>query len=164
MPRLFSEKLRHLRLQHDLTQTDLAHRLDVARQAYVSNLEAGRKMPSLDLLLRVAVFFEVATDYLLRDTIPVEQVVVSPVAQLPEGGGSHLFGQKLRALRLKHGLSQSDLTRRLKLISRASISNLEAGHKTPSPNLVVNIADVFGITTDYLLQDAIPVEHISTHN
>lgn len=162
MPRLFGEKLRHLRLQRDITQTDLAQRLGVARQAYVSNLEAGRKKPSLDLLLRVTGLFGVATDYMLRDTIPVEQVVGSPAVQLPEKRRLHLFGEKLRALRLEHGLSQSDLTHRLKLTSRAYISNLEAGRKTPSLDLVVKVADVCGVTTDYLLQDTIPVATLST--
>jgi transcriptional regulator with XRE-family HTH domain len=158
MPYLFGEKLRHLRLQQDITQTDLAQRLGVARQAYVSNLEAGRKAPSLDLLLRVAGLFGVATDYMLRDTIPVAQVVDSLVVQLDQQGGSRLFGEKLRMLRLQHGLSQSDLSRQLKLTSRAYVSNLEAGRKTPSLDLVVKVADVFGVTTDQLLWDSISFE------
>jgi DNA-binding XRE family transcriptional regulator len=39
----------------------------------VSNLEAGRKEPSLDLVLRIADFFGVTTDYLLWDCEPIRE-------------------------------------------------------------------------------------------
>ena len=41
-------------------------------QGYISNLEAGRKAPSLELVVRVADLFGVTTDYLLRDSIGIE--------------------------------------------------------------------------------------------
>lgn len=57
-----------------MTQVELAHLLGLARQGYISNLEAGRKMPSLDIVVQIADLFGVTTDYLLRDIIPVEMV------------------------------------------------------------------------------------------
>jgi transcriptional regulator with XRE-family HTH domain len=57
-----------------MTQIELAQRLGLARQGYVSNLEAGRKAPSLDLVVQIADLFGVSTDYLLRDTTAVEEV------------------------------------------------------------------------------------------
>ena len=74
MPRLLGEKLRYLRTQSHMTQVALAQSLGLAQQGYVSNLEAGRKMPSLDLLVQIADLFSVTTDYLLRDTASVEMV------------------------------------------------------------------------------------------
>lgn len=73
MPRLLGDKLRHLRTQKHMTQLELAQRLGLARQGYVSNLEMGRKMPSLDLLVEIADLFGVTTDYLMRDSLPVEE-------------------------------------------------------------------------------------------
>lgn len=72
MPRLLGEKLRYLRMQRQMTQVELAQQLGLARQGYVSNLEAGRKAPSLDLVIQIADLFGVTTDYLLRDTAAVE--------------------------------------------------------------------------------------------
>lgn len=72
MPRLLGDKLRYLRTQRHMTQVELAQRLGLARQGYVSNLEAGRKAPSLELVVQIADLFGVTTDYLLRDTTPIE--------------------------------------------------------------------------------------------
>jgi transcriptional regulator with XRE-family HTH domain len=66
---LFGERLRDLRLKRDLSQSELARLLGLAARAYISNLEAGRKMPSLDLAMQIAELFGVTTDYLLRDTV-----------------------------------------------------------------------------------------------
>lgn len=71
MPQLLGEKVRFLRAQRQITQVELAQRLGLARQGYISNIEAGRKVPSLDVLVQIADLFGVTTDYLLRDAIPV---------------------------------------------------------------------------------------------
>jgi transcriptional regulator with XRE-family HTH domain len=73
LPHAFGIKLRALRLQRNLTQEVVTTQLGFARQAYISNLEAGRKLPGLDTVVRIADFFGVTTDYLLWDTFPVEQ-------------------------------------------------------------------------------------------
>jgi len=53
----------------------VASQLALAGHAHVSYLETDSKEPSLDLIVRIADLFGVATDYLLRDTIPVEEVI-----------------------------------------------------------------------------------------
>jgi len=68
------------------------------------------------------------------------------------------FGNKLRYLRRRHNLTQSDLARWLVLVSQSYISYLESHRKTPSLELVLRVADVFGITTEYLLRDDIPID------
>jgi transcriptional regulator with XRE-family HTH domain len=45
----------------------------------------------------------------------------------------------------------SELAQRLGLAANAHISLLERGRHEPSIDLVVAIADLFGVTTDYLL-------------
>lgn len=78
MPRLFGAKLAYLRSQHNMTQVELARALGLMRQGYISNLEASRKAPSLDLVVRVADLFGVSCDYLLRDSIAVEVMATAP--------------------------------------------------------------------------------------
>jgi transcriptional regulator with XRE-family HTH domain len=159
--RLFGEKLRYLRRQHNLTQTDLARLLELAGHAYLSNLERGRYTPSLDLVVCVAEALGVTTDYLLRDDLPVQPPISYP--EIDRVGASHihpLFGAKLRHLRKLHHMLQAELATQVGLLRHATISNLEAGRRQASPELVVRIAARFGVTTDYLLRDTVAVESV----
>jgi transcriptional regulator with XRE-family HTH domain len=151
MSELFGEKLRHVRHQQRITQGELAEKVGLS-STYVHRLEVNLRTPSLDIVVRIAAYFSQSTDYFLRDTIAVEApattapTVLAKTTELPR-----LFGGRLRMLRLQHGWSQTDLARRLDLKRRGYISNLEAGRKTPSLDLIVQIADLFGVTADYLL-------------
>ena len=158
MTQLFGEKLRVLRQQHGLTQAELAHRLGLAAHSHIAKLENNHDAPSLILALRVAYSFSVALDYLIRDVQPVDQIIafaIDPSLGLPTA--STLFSVKLRTLRQQRDVSQAVLSKHLGLSRQGYISNLETGRKAPSLNLVVHIADFFGVTTDYLLRDEIPV-------
>ncbi len=153
MPRLFGAKLRHLRLTHELKQTDVAAHLGIG-QAHLSHLEAGRKAPLLNLIRRVAVLFGVSTDYLLRDDVSVAEETgqVDVLAVLSSDYPTHL-GVKLRTLREQHGLTQAQLADTLGLQQQGFVSFMEIRGKQPSPELLLRIADVFGISTDHLLWD-----------
>ena len=65
----FGEKLRTLRTQHDLTGKQLADALDIKSSGYITKLEKGQKKPSVDLLLKITLFFDVAADVLIRDDL-----------------------------------------------------------------------------------------------
>ena len=59
-----NEKIRQLRLARNLSQVDLAKALGVTKQS-ISNWENNNIQPSIDMLIRLAQFFSVSTDYLL---------------------------------------------------------------------------------------------------
>lgn len=65
------------------------------------------------------------------------------------------LGKKVRKLRERAGLSQTDLAQALGLSesSKGFISEIESGKKLPKTELVLRLADHFGVTTDYLLRD-----------
>ena len=65
----FGEKLRRLRMEQGLTLKALAEALGYKTHAYLSELESGRKLPTAGLVLRVARFFDVTTDELLKDEL-----------------------------------------------------------------------------------------------
>jgi transcriptional regulator with XRE-family HTH domain len=156
MPRLFGEKVRFLRRQRGMTQTDLAHQVGLASHGHITNLETARDTASLDLAIRVARVLGTTVDYLMRDTIPVE-AIPPYVENTIDVGLPKLFGAKLRALRGQRDWSQTELARHLGVARRGYISNLEAGRKYPSPDLALKIADLCGVTIDYLIRDDIPV-------
>lgn len=61
---MLGENIRKLRQSRGMGQLELGHRVGASKQS-VSNWENGNIMPSIDLLLRLADFFGVSTDYLL---------------------------------------------------------------------------------------------------
>jgi transcriptional regulator with XRE-family HTH domain len=162
MSQLFGKKLRFLRRNHGLTQSDLAEQLGLAAHTHIAKLEANQDVPSLALVVRVATNLHVTTDYLLRDTIPVEEprrrneLIAHDSVEAIEG--LQHFGATLRALRVRAGITQADLAQQLRLARQGYISNLETGRKTPSLDLAVQIADYFGLTTDLLFQSTLPTD------
>lgn len=60
------------------------------------------------------------------------------------------FGLRLRELREKKRLSQQQLADWLGL-TRSSISNYENNTQTPPADTLVRLADIYGVSVDYLL-------------
>jgi len=61
---MFAIRLKNLRQSRELNQVQLAEKLGVKKQS-ISNWENDNIMPSIDMLIRIADFFHVSTDYLL---------------------------------------------------------------------------------------------------
>ncbi|MGL5382785.1 MAG: XRE family transcriptional regulator [Culicoidibacterales bacterium] len=59
-----SNKIKTLRMQHNLKQTELAEKLNLSKQS-ISNYETGYATPSVDILTALSKIFSVSTDYLL---------------------------------------------------------------------------------------------------
>lgn len=61
----FDKNLKELRLEARLSQTELAEKLGVSQRT-VSSWELGARQPDYDTLLKLARFFGVTTDDLLK--------------------------------------------------------------------------------------------------
>lgn len=64
------------------------------------------------------------------------------------------FGEKIQALRKSRGWSQEQLAEQIN-VSRQALSKWENGTAIPDTNNVVQLAKLFGVTTDYLLVEEI---------
>ena len=64
---MLNVRIKELRTAHGLTQVDFAKKLSVSKQA-VSNWENNNIQPSIDMLIKIADYFGVTTDYLLGRT------------------------------------------------------------------------------------------------
>jgi len=62
------------------------------------------------------------------------------------------FGEKLRTLRQRNGLTLRQLGKQLE-VSNTFVLSLEQGKKTPSAAMVRRIADIFGVPADQLMRD-----------
>ncbi len=69
--KLFGEKLRILRQHKGLTLQELATAIGYKAHGHLSELEAGKKTPTVDFVLLVSRFFDVSTDELLKDELSV---------------------------------------------------------------------------------------------
>lgn len=58
--------------------------------------------------------------------------------------------KNLEALRMREGLSREDVSRRLG-VSAMTIRNWEHGETEPAASHIRALAELFGVTTDYLL-------------
>ena len=63
-----------------------------------------------------------------------------------------MLGKKIHQLRKSKGLSQEELAEQL-TVSRQAISKWELGESMPDTENVVQLSKLFGVSTDYLLND-----------
>ena len=63
----FTEKLLTLRKANNLTQEQLAEKLNVSRQS-ISKWESGESSPEIERLIELSDVFDVSTDYLLKSS------------------------------------------------------------------------------------------------
>ena len=61
-----------------------------------------------------------------------------------------MLNQQIRKLRQARGMSQVELAKRLG-VTKQSVSNWENDNIQPSVEMVVKLAEVFSVSTDYLL-------------
>lgn len=61
-----------------------------------------------------------------------------------------MLSEKLRELRFKTRMPQKELAKRLNL-TQAAVSKYESGDAVPPQDVLVKIADIFNVSTDYLL-------------
>ena len=66
---MLGDRIHALRKSKSVSQTELGHKLGVSKQS-ISNWENNNIMPSIDMLIKIAGFFHVSTDYLLELSEP----------------------------------------------------------------------------------------------
>lgn len=60
------------------------------------------------------------------------------------------IGERIKQLRLEKGIDQLTLCEKLN-IEQSTLSNYENGRRTPKPEIIVKIAEILDVSTDYLL-------------
>lgn len=60
------------------------------------------------------------------------------------------FGKRLKQLRKESGMTQKQLAKRI-WVTKATISNYELYERTPAPEILINLSQVFHVSIDYLL-------------
>lgn len=71
-----------------------------------------------------------------------------------------ILADKIIRLRKKNGWSQEELAEKMN-VSRQSVSKWEAAQTTPDLEKILQLSNLFGVTTDYLLKDEIEYEEFT---
>ena len=82
---MLNEQIRELRNIRGISQIQLANKLGVTKQS-VSNWENDNILPSIEMLVKIANFFEVSIDYILsidkKRTLDVENLTEIQISHI----------------------------------------------------------------------------------
>lgn len=83
----FAARLSTLRKAQGMTQEEMAEALNISLE-HLSKMERGKRKPSIDLIIAMACYFHVSTDYLLmgkdHDMVDSRTKLLDVVTQLTE--------------------------------------------------------------------------------
>lgn len=63
----------------------------------------------------------------------------------------NILGKRIESERIRLGLNQIELAKRLNLSSSASISQYESGDRIPSDDIKLKMCEIFNCSLDYLM-------------
>lgn len=135
-------RIRDLREDKDMTQAQISKILMCSQRVY-SNYERGDVNIPTDILIKLADFHDVSVDYLLGRTD------APPNGPVKRHELIHMKNN-LRKLRKDRGLTQVALQVQTG-IEQALLSKFETGERIPPTETLVNLADFYGVSIDYIL-------------
>lgn len=136
------ERLRQMREEHNLTQKQIAHILDVDRSTYAS-WETGKDSIPLRRLNKLSDYYKVSIDYLTGLTNVSSRYRIIDL-------DAKVVGQNLRNLRKMHNLVQKDIFIFLNTTS-STYSAYETGKILIKTDFLYTIANKYHASIDDLL-------------
>lgn len=136
----FAERLSGLIFEANLMPTAFAKTVGLGRST-VNNYLNKRKMPALDVVIKIADFFQCTTDFLLG----LEEESYSHTFQTPPP-----FKERLQAILISQNLSKAELIRKAKL-PESGVYFWLRGARKPTIESVVSIATALGRSVEYVL-------------
>lgn len=141
-------QLRKLRVQHGLTQQELADKLGITK-AGVSAYEQDKITPSFTRIIELANMFGVTTDYLMGvgadSGFDDDQIESENSARL--GGRLMGIGKQIRKLREENGMTQGELASLLGLTG-VVVSKYERDMMAPAYDTLIDMANLFKVSTE----------------
>lgn len=149
----FGAVLKSLRKYKKITQAELAHATRLTVSA-ISMYENGNREPNFKTLELLSDYFQVDMNILLG-TAPIEGVTHSRSMSC-NSTGFHGFPKRVQQLRKAKGLSQMALASMVHLTQQA-VASWEKGISSPPLDVLLNLSRIFGVSTDYLLGNTVPL-------
>lgn len=90
---LIAAYLQFLRKRHNLTQEELAQKLEISRQA-VSKWETGATLPDLEILLKLSKLYEITINDILEPKVKPQRIAdFEGIVTIPEDELKEILGQ-----------------------------------------------------------------------
>lgn len=143
----FHEKLKTLRKKKGFTQQKVAHLLGTVQGVY-SKWERGVYEPNYENLSMLSCIFDVSIDFLLSDYIEISK---DKYLEMQESDLiiSNVFPQRLKEIRIKRGLTQTELGEKVG-VKQSTFTNWENGKREPNFEIVIKLADLLEVSVDWL--------------
>ena len=139
----FGTFLRYVRKQRDLTQEQVAERLNIVTSV-LSKWENDRAVPSLDMLCKLCNVLNVSIEECRSSELTDGERLLPP-----ENYDPIKLGETIKDLRIKNDWSQAGVGKRL-FVTSQTVSKWESGGIS-SLEILANLAELFGLTTTELL-------------
>lgn len=121
----FAPNLKLLRLRRDLSQEEMAGKLDVTRSS-LSGYENGTAEPNFTTLVRISNFFKVSLDKLLKTDL--SQLSEAQLEEIEKGYDIDLSGNRLRVLATT---VNADDVENIELVPEKARAGYMAGYSDP---------------------------------
>ena len=136
----FSESFTELLLQHNIAPSAFAKIIGCGKGT-ISRYQSGQKLPSLNILLRMADYFQCSTDYLLG--LETELYTRTFQSVIP-------FQQRLPVFCQTLGITKYQIEHKAK-IAQSAIYKWQNGTGIPSVDSLIKISQAFGCSIDFIL-------------
>lgn len=136
---LLIDRIKSLAKEKGIKLKFICSKLGVA-ESYIGNVKSGRDRMTPERLEIIADILDTTPEYLSGNS---EEITI-PESQ------NNAFSIRLKQLRESSGDSQYAFADKFG-ISQSTIGNWEAGKREPSFGTLLNLADYFNVSTDYLL-------------
>ena len=137
----FAERLNELMVENNLTQSKLAESIKV-EPSTISRYLSKQNIPEIDVLIRIADYFNCSVDFLVGKTEKVSSSTT--YNQCPP------FPIQFKKLIKRLGVSRYKLQKTTK-ISKSIMYYWETGTNQPSIENLVKIADEYNYSLDFIL-------------
>lgn len=155
---IFSDNLKKLRKFYNMKQIELEKKSQVPRST-LSYYETGKSEPTLTSLIGIATSFNITIEALVKVELN-EDIIREMEAEHKKHNftkkisSSMIFSKKLKALRLKNELTQSEVSDGSGV---SNISAFEANRKEPQLSTLIKIGDFFKVNLDDLVTEEIDI-------
>lgn len=133
---MLGERIAEQRKKLGLSQEELAEKLNISQKS-ISKYELGDRKPQYKVLVRMAEYFGVTVDYLLRSTDTQDFGICD-------------CGNTIKELRTEAGMTQEELGMLLN-VQNAAVSKYESGKVPLTGETLLKLSKIFNVSTDYLL-------------
>lgn len=130
--RMFGDILKELRIDKHLTQEQLSQELDVSRQL-ISKWESHQSTPAPEMLVYIADYFNVSTDYLIGrsnfryvevENTELENQIMEKIKMLSEVN-------QVNVLNIINAMTNTNVDSRLKQLENDEIANIKCDMSVP---------------------------------